>query len=47
VDIDHVVPAARTRADAEQALGLAGLGIARSRTISFLDGTARTLGLPE
>lgn len=36
MDIDHVVLAARTRADAEQALGSAGLGIARSRTIPGL-----------
>lgn len=36
MEIDHVVLAARTRADAEQVLGRAGLGIARGRTIPGL-----------
>ncbi|OAH12839.1 VOC family protein [Streptomyces jeddahensis] len=33
MEIDHVVLAARTKADAEQAFSRAGLGIARGRTI--------------
>ncbi|GHH85456.1 VOC family protein [Streptomyces capitiformicae] len=36
MEIDHVVLAARTRADAEQVLSRAGLGIARGRTIPGL-----------
>ncbi|MGW0840711.1 VOC family protein [Streptomyces sp. NPDC002787] len=36
MEIDHVVLAARTKADAEQVLSQAGLGIARGRTIPGL-----------
>lgn len=36
MEIDHVVLAARTRADAERALDVAGLGVARGRTIPGL-----------
>ncbi len=36
MEIDHVVFAARTKADAEQALSRAGLSIARGRTIPGL-----------
>lgn len=36
MEIDHVVLAARTKADAERALSRAGLGIARGRTIPGL-----------
>jgi hypothetical protein len=36
MEIDHVVLAARTRADAEQVLDRAGLGVARGRTIPGL-----------
>jgi hypothetical protein len=36
MEIDHVVLAARSRADAEQVLNQAGLGIARGRTIPGL-----------
>lgn len=36
MEIDHVVLAARTRADAEQVLGRAGLGVARGRTVPGL-----------
>lgn len=36
MEIDHVVLAARTKADAEKVLGWAGLGVARGRTIPGL-----------
>lgn len=36
MEIDHVVLAARTKADAEQVLSRAGLGVARGRTIPGL-----------